>query len=218
MAHLSGAGAPDSASIRGRFAQVLLVGILGGAGPLLASCGSSGAGLIPAQNAGPLQSDFDAVAEAAERGNGSCAATEEAILKTEQDFTTLPVTVDAGLRGRLHEGITKLHADALELCKQSLSVTTATSTSTRTSPATTTPHTTPTSPTVTQPTTTPAQTTPTTTPPTSGSGGGTPAPGATGGEGSPGAGSEQGAGAGPGVGGAGDGGQGAGAGGQEGSK
>ena len=119
---VSGAGAPDRrrsdpGSLRpGRFWPACSAA----AGPLLASCGSSGAGLIPAQNAGPLQSDFDAVAQAAEKGNGSCAATEEAILKTEQDFSALPATVDAGLRSRLREGITKLHSDALELCKQPL--------------------------------------------------------------------------------------------------
>ncbi len=71
-------------------------------------------------NAGPLQSDFEAVAQAAENGDGSCTATEAAILKTERDFAALPASVDAGLRNRLREGIAKLHSDALELCKQPL--------------------------------------------------------------------------------------------------
>ena len=161
---------------------------LGVAVAALVSCGSSGAGLIPVENAGPLQSDFEAVAQAAENAGGSCVATEAAILKTERDFSALPATVDRGLRTRLQEGITKLHSDALQLCKQPLAQATTTETTPKT---TTTTRTTTTTPTVTQ--TTPPQTTPTTTPAPSGPGGGTPAPGA-GGEVSPGAGSEQGAG------------------------
>jgi hypothetical protein len=35
-----------------------LAGLLGVAVPLLLACGSSGGGLIPVGNAGPLQSDF----------------------------------------------------------------------------------------------------------------------------------------------------------------
>lgn len=190
--------------------------LLGVATALLVSCGSSGASLIPVGNAGPLKSDFVAVAQAAENGNGSCTATEVAILKTEQDFDALPATVDAGLRNKLRNGMSKLRSDALELCKQPVAQTTTTRTSPRT---TTTTSTTPTTPTVTQTTTTP--TTTTTTPTTSGPGGGTPAPGPGGAEPPSGAGSEQGgAGAGEGAGrpGGGANGGGAGAGGQEGGK
>jgi hypothetical protein len=172
--------------IRGPILRFALAGLLGAAVPLLVSCGSSGAGLIPVQNAGPLQSDFEAVAQTAENGDGSCAATEAAILKTEQDFSALPSAVNEGLRNRLRDGISKLHSDALGLCKQQLLQATATDTS----PTST--QTTPTTPTVTQTPTTP--TTPPTTPTTTGPGGGTPAPGAD--EASPPAGSEQGAGAG----------------------
>ncbi len=162
---------------------------LGVATAVLLSCGSSGAGLIPVENAGPLQSDFEAVAQAAENAGGSCVATEAAILKTERDFGALPSSVDAGLRNRLREGISKLHSDALGLCKQPAPQTTSTVTTPKT---TTTTHTTTTTPTVTQTTTT--QSTPTTgTPTPSGPAGGTPAPGA-GGEVAPGAGGEPGAG------------------------
>jgi hypothetical protein len=176
--------------------------VAGVAVALLVSCGSSGAGLIPVENAGPLQSDFETVAQAAENAGGSCVATEAAVLKTERDFSALPPTVDRGLHNRLREGIAKLHSDALELCKQPPTQATATNTTPKTTTSTTT-----TTPTVTQ--TTPTQSTPTTTP-TTGPGGGTPAPGA-GGEAAPGAGSEQGAGNGAGegpthVGGAGSGG------------
>jgi hypothetical protein len=170
--------------------RVAVSAALGVAAAVLLSCGSSGAGLIPVENAGPLQSDFETVAQAAENAGGSCLATEAAILKTERDFSALPATVDGGLRTRLHEGIAKLHSDALQLCKQPLAQTTATDTTpkTTTSTRTTTTTTTPTAP-----QTTPAQTTPTTPATPSGPGGGTPAPGA-GGEAAPGSGSEPGTG------------------------
>ncbi len=161
---------------------------LGVAAALLLSCGSSGAGLIPVENAGPLQSDFETVAQAAENAGGSCVATEAAILKTERDFSALPSSVDAGLRNRLREGIAKLHSDALGLCKQPLPQTTTTPTTPKTTTST---HTATTTPTVTQ--TTPPQTTPTTPPAPTGPAGGTPAPGA-GGTVAPGSGAEAGAG------------------------
>jgi septal ring-binding cell division protein DamX len=186
--------------------RLLLAGALGVAGALLISCGSSGKGLIPAANAGPLQSDFELVSQAAQNANGSCTATENAIVKTEQDFNSLPATIDAGLRTRLREGITNLSRRGRESCASSTS--TATTAKTATTPTVTTPTTTTattTTPTVTTPTTTtPTTTTPTTTTPVPG--GGTPAPGET-----PPAGPEGGAG------GVGQGG-GVGAGGQEGGK
>jgi hypothetical protein len=151
-----------------------LAGLLGVAGVLLVACGSSGAGLIPTGNAGPLQGDFEAVAQAAQNGNGNCAATEAQILKTEHDFSELPSTVDVGLRDTLRQGITSLRSRALALCAQPHPQATATGTSPKTRTSTT-----PTTPTVTQ--TTSTQTTPTTTTPTTSSpGGGTPAPGAGG--------------------------------------
>jgi hypothetical protein len=146
------------------------------AGPLgvavaivLVSCGSSGKGLIPIANAGPLQSDFEAVAQAAQAGGGNCTATTEAINKTEQDFAALPVTINAGLHNRLSQGISNLRERALALCAQP-------PTQTATTPRTTTTTTQPT-PTPTTTTTTSTPTTPTTpsTPPNNG--GGTVAPG-----------------------------------------
>jgi hypothetical protein len=137
---------------------------------LLVACGGSGKGLIPAANAGPLQSDFEAVAQAAESGNGDCSATEAALSKTEQDFAALPTTVDAGLRNTLRQGISNLRSRAMVLCSQPLVQTNTTTTPTVTTPTATTP-------TVTQ--TTPTTATPTTTAPStpSGSHGGTAAPG-----------------------------------------
>jgi hypothetical protein len=163
---------------RGRLAALLRLacaGLLGLSAALLVSCGSSGKGLIPTGDAGPLQSDFEAVAQAAENGDGSCSATAEAIRKTEQDFAALPTSIDAGLHSTLERGISNLRSRALSLCAQPLAQTTTTSAS---PPHTTTSTQTVTTPAVTQTTstqTTPPTTTPTA-PTTSTPGGGTPAP------------------------------------------
>jgi hypothetical protein len=160
---------------RGRLTACLRLacaGLLGLAAALLVSCGSSGKGLIPTGDAGPLQSDFEAVAQAAQNGDGSCTATAEAIRKTEQDFAALPSSVDAGLRSTLQQGISNLRSRALSLCAQPLAQTTTTSASP--------PRTTNSTPTVTTPIvteTTPTVTTPTVTEPAPTPGGGTPAPG-----------------------------------------
>jgi hypothetical protein len=147
---------------------------LGVTSAVLVSCGSSGKGLIPAADAGPLRSDFEAVASDARAGGGSCAATEAALAQTEHDFNALPATIDSGLRERLEEGIKNLRTRALEMCAQPVAQTNATGTS---APTTTGTQTQSTTPTVTQTTTT--QTAPPTTPTTTstpGTGGGTPAP------------------------------------------
>jgi hypothetical protein len=167
-----------------RFAGACLLGV---ATALLVSCGSSGKALIPAADAGPLKSDFEAVTQDAKNGNGSCADTEAAILQTQRDFGALPSTVDSGLHERLQEGIKNLRERALELCAQPHpQVTSSTATSPR---STTGVQTTSTTPTVTQGTSTQA-TPPATTPTTSSTGGGTPAPGEN--EGQPAAGSGKG--------------------------
>lgn len=156
--------------------KLLPAGLLGVAAALLISCGSSPSGLIPAASAGPLQSDFEAVAKAARSGNGSCAATEAALGKTEQDFLALPASVDRGLRARLDQGISNLHEKALAMCAQPTTPAT-TATSQATTPTQTINTATETTPTATTPTqTTSTATTPTTTAP-SGQGGGTEAPG-----------------------------------------
>jgi hypothetical protein len=180
--------------------RLVVVALLGAAAASLVSCGSSGKGLIPATKAGPLQKDFEAVAQAAEAGDGNCARTESALGKTEQDFLELPATVDAGLHKLLEEGITNLHKRALAMCIQPASTatgTTSTPTNTITAPTktsttetTTTPATTPS--TTSTPTTT--QTPPTTTSPNPS--GGTEAGGEHSNEHGSGASGEQGAGAG----------------------
>jgi hypothetical protein len=167
-------------------ARLLVAAVLGVGAAVLVSCGSSGAGLIPSQNAGPLLSDFRAVERSALTGDGDCAPTKAALSTTERDFQALPASVDVGLHGRLQEGISNLRKRALEMCSEPLAQTTTTGESTSTttttapSPSTTT--------TKTQATTTPTGTSPTTstttgtgavptTPQPSGPGGGTPAPG-----------------------------------------
>jgi hypothetical protein len=157
-----------------RALRALALAALGvGAALLVSACSGSGKGLIPTGNAGPLQSDFEAVAQAAESGDGNCSATESALLKTEQDFARLPSSVDAGLRDTLRNGIENLRTRSLALCAQPLpqATTTQTTPKTTTSTTTTTPPSTETQTTTTQ--STPTQTT--TSPPAPG--GGTAAPG-----------------------------------------
>jgi cytoskeletal protein RodZ len=156
-----------------RLIRLLLAGLLGIAAALLVACGSSGKGLIPTANAGPLQSDFEAVAQAAQTGEGSCTATETAIAKTETDFAALPDSVDKGLRKTLGVGIVNLRRRALALCGQPLPQSTFT---TSTPTTTTNTQTTPTTSTHTETTTT--ATTPPPAPPTATTpAGGTAAPG-----------------------------------------
>lgn len=159
--------------------RVCLAALLGvGVAVVLVACGDSGHGLIPEANAGPLQGDFEAVAQAAQTGNGDCAATTAAINKTERDFAALPATVDPGLRNRLSQGISNLRERALELCAEPLAPTTTTTSTPRT---TTTVHTqstpAPTPTATTPPPVTHESTTPTPSPtPPANNGGGTAAP------------------------------------------
>jgi hypothetical protein len=152
--------------------RLALAALLGVSAALMMACGSSGSGLIPAANAGPLQSDFEAVAQAAQNGNGNCLATESALGKTEQDFLALPASIDAGLRKRLRDGIANLRKVALAMCAQPSPGATTTTTQPTTTTSTTT---TPTTPTTTTPTSTSTTTTPAT-PAEPNNGGGTPAP------------------------------------------
>lgn len=159
--------------------RLAVAALLGVSAAVLVSCGSSDKGLIPLANARPLQSDFEAVAQAARSGDGNCTATTEAINKTEQDFAALPSTIDPGLRQRLSKGISNLRSRALALCAQPLAQTTTTNaprTTTTTATKTQTQPPAPTTPTTSTPTTSTTPTTPATTTPNNG--GGTVAPGA----------------------------------------
>ncbi len=165
--------APAARASAALLLRALLIASLGVLAALLISCSSSGKGLIPLSDAGPLQSDFEAVAQAAENGDGSCTQTESALLKTDQDFAALPTSVNSGLRNTLHQGIENLRSRSLALCAQPLPQSTITSTTPKTTTSTTTSTPTETESTETQ--TTPA---PETEGP-SGPGGGTQAPGET---------------------------------------
>jgi uncharacterized membrane protein YgcG len=166
---------PYSQTALARALKLVLAALLGVSAALVVACGGSSTGLIPAASAGPLQSDFEAVAQAAQSGNGNCLATESALGKTEQDFLALPSTVDPGLKRRLREGIANLRKVALEMCAQpSATATTATATTQTTTTPTATTQTTPTTTTTTTNTNTTPPTATTTPPPNNG--GGTPAP------------------------------------------
>lgn len=142
--------------------------MLAGSAVLVAACGGSGAGLIPEGNAGPLRSDFEAVASAAESGNGDCSHTQAALARTEADFNRLPSSVSPQLRTRLSEGISHLNSQALLACKQPSGAGTATTTATtKTTTSKTTPP--PTSTTTTTTTTTASEEEPVTTSSTSSS-------------------------------------------------
>ncbi|MBA3808865.1 MAG: hypothetical protein H0X28_10825, partial [Solirubrobacterales bacterium] len=108
--------------------RALLAGLLGLAAALLISCSSSGKGLIPASAAGPLESDFEAVQQTAETANGDCTTTEAALSKTAEDFAALPVSIDAGLRYNLRQGIANLRVRAHEMCTQPSAQSTLTNT------------------------------------------------------------------------------------------
>jgi hypothetical protein len=158
--------------------SLALAALLGAAAAVLVACGSSGKGLIPEANAGPLQRDFEAIAQAAQSGDGHCTSTTEAINRTEQDFAALPATVNRTLRDRISKGIKNLRERALLLCAQPLTQTTTTGTTTT---ATTKTQTT-TAPPTTPPPESPEATGTTPNGPTN-SGGGTAAPKGEGGEG-----------------------------------
>jgi hypothetical protein len=141
-----------------RVLRILPAGLLGAGTALLVACGSSGKGLIPVAAAGPLQNDFQAVLAAAQEGNGSCTATEAAIRQTEHDLQALPSSVDAGLRGRLAEGVANLSVRARTLCAEPIAQTTTTTTTTSPPATTTTPGAASESQTSTSPATAPTET------------------------------------------------------------
>jgi hypothetical protein len=131
-------GGSRGAILRTVILRLLPAGLLGAGAAVLVSCGSSGVGLIPSENAGPLVADFQAVERTASKGDGNCAPTKAALGTTERDFQALPASVNAGLRAKLREGISHLQTLALELCAEPLAQTTTTGESTSTTRST--PH------------------------------------------------------------------------------
>ncbi|HXA54554.1 MAG TPA: hypothetical protein VNV37_06740, partial [Solirubrobacteraceae bacterium] len=85
---------PRRGGRRAAAVRLLCAALLGAGAAVLVSCGGSGAGLIPSEDAGPLVSDFQAVERAAANGNGDCGPTQAALSTTERDFQTLPASVD----------------------------------------------------------------------------------------------------------------------------
>lgn len=184
--------------------RCLLAGLLGVACSLLVACGSSGK-LIPSNNAGPLTSDFDAIAQ--DVASGDCTATRRDLAQAQHDLNALPSTVDAGLRQRISDGLNHLQSIAPTQCAQGQTSSSASTTSS--TPATTTNQTSSSTTTTTPPTssststttppptttsTTPSTSTPSTTTPstsTGGTAGGTPAPQGNGAGGGAGAGNGQ---------------------------
>ncbi len=140
--------------LRSRALAFAIAALLGAGVAVLAACGSTGAGLIPAAQGGPLQSDIEAVERAAESGDGNCSATESALQKAEQDYGKLPASIDSGLRDKIHLGLENLNKVAREACAQPISHTSTTAPPKTTSTATTQTQTTPPSTSTTTPPTT----------------------------------------------------------------
>ena len=124
--------------VRGAMRPVLALAAGVAAAIALMACGSSGKGLLSSTDAGPLKNDIEAVDLAAQEGNGNCTATDAALQRTEQDYASLPSSVDAGLRNTLGVGLKNLRKVATELCLQPLANTTTTATTPATPPPTTT--------------------------------------------------------------------------------
>ena len=82
---------------------------------------AAGKGLIPAGDAGPLQSDFETVAQAAENGDGNCTATEDARSpRPNRTTATCPAASTRACADTLRQGIDNLRNRALALCAQPL--------------------------------------------------------------------------------------------------
>jgi hypothetical protein len=137
-----------------------LAGVLGVGAALLVACGSGSSSLIPAGDAGPLQSDFDAVQSSVQ--SGDCTQTKTEVQKTRQDLAALPGTINPQLLETLTTGVGTLAARAATECKQNAgpSTTTTGQTSTPTQTDTNTNTETNTTPTDTNTDTTPTDTTP----------------------------------------------------------
>jgi hypothetical protein len=129
---------------------------LGGAGALLASCGGSSAGLIPAGQANTLDSHLQAVANAVDARD--CDTAVAAVGRVAAEIASLSHSVDVRLRLRLKQGTSRLVKAVPVDCvapRPTTTTTTATepttATTTKTEPTTAT-DTTPTTATDTTPT------------------------------------------------------------------
>lgn len=145
---------------------------------VLSGCGSSGsAKLIPADSADALDGSIQEVSDATAAGD--CAKAQAALSTAENQFASLPKSVDAQLRARISEGLRQLADTVPAQCREAKPNTTPTTT---TEPTTTTTTTEPTTSTQTTTTTTRTTTTTPTTPTTTPDNGGI-TPGGSGGAG-----------------------------------
>ena len=170
----------------------LLAFVLGIGAAGLSACGQkSSDALIPANQAGPMSSDLDAVASAV--ASGRCSAASAAIDRAQADLANLPPSVSDRLRGRIADGLSALRRQAASECTanqpttdttqtQTVDTTTIPTTTVDTSTETvptqtvTTPTETTTIPTATTPTTVPTTTLPVVTNPQTTGGAGSPTP------------------------------------------
>ncbi len=147
-----------------RVLPLLLALLLGGATAFAVSCGGSDrSGLIPAGDAGNLNSALDQVASATKAGE--CAQAGQALSRAQGAVVRLPTSVDPRLKRRIQSGIDNLRRRVPEDCKQTTSTgQPTTSTAPETQTETTQTETTQTETTQTE--TTPTETTQTETTPT----------------------------------------------------
>jgi hypothetical protein len=92
---------------------------------LIAACGGSG-GLIPAASAGRLRVDLSSIS--ADVVEQNCAAANTDIATANNDFNSLPTSVNTSLVTELQNGLTALATNALKECRGTTSSTGATQT------------------------------------------------------------------------------------------
>jgi hypothetical protein len=92
---------------------------------LIAACGGSG-GLIPAASAGTLRIDLSRIS--ADVVEQNCAAANTDIAAANNDFNSLPTSVNTSLVTELQNGLTALATNALKECRGTTSSTGATQT------------------------------------------------------------------------------------------
>ena len=87
---------------------------------LIAACGGSG-GLIPAASAGTLRIDLSRIS--ADVVEQNCAAATADIATANNDFNSLPTSVNTSLVTELQNGLTALATNALKECRGTTSST-----------------------------------------------------------------------------------------------
>ncbi|HVW17387.1 MAG TPA: hypothetical protein VHB30_03985 [Solirubrobacteraceae bacterium] len=119
-----------------RVVPYLLALVLGAGAAGLTACGSSSQKLIPAEQAGSLRDDLDAVRAAV--ADADCAGAADAVDQAQSDLNQMSSKVDRQLRARLQSGIDALRAQAQDECEAvgTVETTPSTTTTTLTTPPT----------------------------------------------------------------------------------